>query len=70
MAGALSFGYGTWQGYAVEDARTRVEALEDRAGELENLVRQLTDRVTALEAALKARDEADELTYDGIGGWT
>jgi hypothetical protein len=70
MAGALSFGYGTWQGYAVEDARTRVEALEDRAGELENLVRQLTDRVTALEAALKARDEADTTALDLAGRWT
>jgi hypothetical protein len=57
----LAGGYGSWQHHATEDARRKIRALEGRVDGLETLARDLAARVAELEAALKARDEADDL---------
>jgi hypothetical protein len=38
--------------------------------QLAGKVARLETQVAEMQAALKARDEAGELTYDGVGGWT
>jgi hypothetical protein len=57
-------GYGSWQHHVGEDNRRKIRALEGRVDGLETLTRDLAARVAELEAALKARDEADATVVD------
>jgi hypothetical protein len=66
----LAGGYGSWQDHVGEDNRRKIRALVDRVDALETLTRDLAVRVAELEAALKARDEADATALDLAGRWT
>jgi BMFP domain-containing protein YqiC len=53
----LAGGYGSWQDHAAMDARCKNQALAER-------VTRLEAQVAELQAALKARDEADATVVD------
>jgi BMFP domain-containing protein YqiC len=57
----LAGGFGSYQEHLGIDNRRKNNALTKRVDELETLARNLAARVAELEAALEARDEADEL---------
>jgi BMFP domain-containing protein YqiC len=66
----LAGGFGSYQEHLGVDNRRKNHALTKRVDELETLMQTLTRRVTELEAALKARDEAEGTALDLAGRWT
>jgi hypothetical protein len=57
-------GYGSYQEHLGVDNRRKLRALDERVDALETLTRDLAARVAELEAALKARDEAETTVLD------
>jgi BMFP domain-containing protein YqiC len=66
----LAGGFGSYQEHLGIDNRRKNHALTKRVDELETLTQRLTERVAELEAALKARDEADATALYLAGRWT
>jgi hypothetical protein len=60
----LAGGFGSYQEHLGEDNRRKIQALDERVDALETLTRDLAARVAELEAALKARDEAETTVLD------